>query len=168
MSDLTQPIGNYNFAVRLLDAASMLVSGIASLFGVTVTADAGFSEVRGLEGTLQVQEHPEGGTNNRVLKFPTRMTWSNITLSRGVGLSSEMWDWYADYYNGRGMRRDGLIVLMNDAREPVMFWKFKRGLPVKWTGPQLTGKGNEVAIESLEIAHEGLEVQLGPGLFSPV
>ncbi len=165
---MTQPIGNYNFAVRLLDAASMLVSGVAGLFGGNVTTDAGFSEVRGLEGTMQVQEHPEGGTNNRILKFPTRMAWSNITLSRGVGLSSEMWDWYSDYYNGRGMRRDGLIVLMNATRDPVMFWKFKRGLPVKWTGPQLTGKGNEVAIESLEIAHEGLEVQLGPGLFSPV
>jgi phage tail-like protein len=132
-----------------------------------VTDDAGFSEVRGLEGTLQVQEHPEGGTNNRVLKFPTRMTWGNITLFHGVGLSSEMWDWYSDYYNGRGMRRDGLIVLMNDARQPVIFWNFKRGFPVKWTGPQLVGKGNDVAIESLEIAHEGLEVQLGPGLPSP-
>lgn len=167
MSDMTQPVGNYNFVVRLLDAASTLVSGIAGLSGTKATVDAGFSEVRGLEGTMQVQEHPEGGTNDRVLKFPTRMTWSNITLSRGVGLSSEMWDWYSDYCNGRGVRRDGLIVLMNDARQPVIFWKFKRGFPVKWTGPQLTGKGNDVAVESLEIAHEGLEVQLGPGLINP-
>ena len=116
---MSDPVGNYNFAVRLLDAASMLVSGVASLFGVTITDDAGFSDVRGLEGTMQVQEHQEGGTNNRVLKFPTRMNWGNITLQRGVGLSTEMWDWYSAYYNNRGMRRDGLIVLMNDARDPV-------------------------------------------------
>jgi phage tail-like protein len=84
---------------------------------------------------------------------------------RGAGLSPQLWDWYFSYIRGTGKRRDGLIMLLNDTREPVMVWKFKRGLPVKWTGPTLSGRGNEVAIETLEIAHEGLEVQPGPGLF---
>jgi phage tail-like protein len=162
------PINGYNFAVRLLDAASMLVTAVGSLFGAHVTADAGFSECRGLEGQLQIEEQPEGGRNDRVLRFPTRMRWSNITLQRGVGLSPDLWAWYASYASGQGTRRDGLIVLMNDAREPVMFWKFTRGLPVRWTGPTLNARAGELAIESLEIAHEGLTVQPGPGLFSPV
>jgi phage tail-like protein len=159
------PVANYNFEVRLLDSATILVSAAANLFGIDTSPDAGFSEVRGLEGTWQLQDYPPGGVNGGVLRFPTRITWTNITLMRGVGLSKDLWDWYSSYVKGTGKRRDGLIMLLNDRREHVMVWKFKRGLPVKWTGPTLTGRGNEVAIESLEVAHEGLEVQPGPGLF---
>jgi phage tail-like protein len=162
---MADPVGNYNFRVRLLDAAATLIAGVAGLFGVELSDDAGFSECRGIEGTLQLQEYPEGGVNDRVHRFPTRMTWSNITLQRGVGLTPQLWDWYKAYLEGRGKRRDGLITLLNDQRNPVMVWKFKRGIPVKWTGPTLSGNGREVAIETLEIAHEGLEVEPGPGLF---
>jgi phage tail-like protein len=161
------PIGNYNFEVRLLDSATLLVSAVGNLLGLDVSPAAGFSECRGLEGTWQLQEYPEGGLNGGVRRFPTRIAWSNISLLRGVGLSSGLWDWYFSYINGSGRRRDGLILLLNDRRESVMVWKFKRGLPVKWTGPTLSGRGNDVAIETLEIAHEGLEVQPGPGLFGP-
>jgi phage tail-like protein len=159
------PVGNYNFRVRLLDTATILVGAASNLLGIEASADAGFSDCRGLEGTLQLQDHSEGGLNDRVRRFPTRMSWSNIDLQRGVGLTPELWDWYFSYIRGRGKRRDGLILLLNDQRSPVMVWKFKRGLPVKWTGPTLVGKGNDIAIETLEIAHEGLEVQPGPGLF---
>jgi len=164
---LTAPVGNYNFFVRLLDAASALVTGVGSAIGLDASPDAGFSECRGLEGTLETQDWSEGGRNDAVLRFPTRMTWSNLTLQRGSGLSSDMWDWYFSYAQGRGKRRNGLIMLVDDDREPVVVWGFKRGLPVKWTGPTLSGSGSEVAIESLEIAHEGLTVQPGPGLFGP-
>jgi phage tail-like protein len=160
------PVGAYNFRVRLLDAANILVSAFAGVLGMEVTADAGFSECRGLVGTLQVQDYSEGGLNDRVRHFPTRISWDNISLQRGVGLTPDLWDWYFSYVQGSGKRRDGLIILQNDQRAPVMVWKFKRGLPVKWTGPTLMGRGNELAIETLEIAHEGLEVQPGPGLFA--
>src|SRR6266851_3698329 len=110
---------------------------------------------------------PRRWLNDRVRKFPTRMAWSNITLQRGVGLSRDLWDWYFSYIRGQGRRRDGLVMLLDDQRSPVMVWRFKRGLPVKWTGPNLVARSNEVAIETLEIAHEGLEVQAGPGLFGP-
>ena len=159
------PVLNYNFEVRLLNSATLLISGVAGLLGIDVSPAAGFSECRGLEGTWQLQDYPEGGNNNTVRHFPTRVTWSHITLSRGVGLSDELWDWYFSYIRGNGKRRDGLIMLLNSQRDPVMVWKFKRGLPVKWTGPTMSGRGNEVAIEMMEIAHEGLEVQPGPGLF---
>jgi len=165
VADRRDPLGNYNFSVRLLDAGSALFGAIGGLLGLDVSQDAGFSECRGVEGTLQVQDWSEGGVNDRVLKFPTRMTWTNITLSRGVGISPEMWRWFFSYAQGRGKRRDGLIMLLNDRRDPVVIWKFRRGIPVKWTGPTLSARGNEIAIESLEIAHEGLEVQPGPGLF---
>lgn len=167
MTTLGQPIASYNFMVRLLDASHLLLGAIGGLFGKEMTADAGFSECRGLEGTLQTQDYPEGGLNDRVRKFPTRMTWSNITLQRGVGLSRDLWDWYFSYMRGEGRRRDGLVMLLNDQRQPVLVWRFTRGLPVKWTGPTLNALTSQVAIETLEIAHEGLEVQAGPGLFGP-
>ena len=53
-------------------------------------------------------------------------------------------------------RKDGLIVLMDAQHIPHNLWTFKRGFPVKFEGPTMKGAGNEVAIESLEIAHEGL------------
>ena len=167
MTTLSQPIASYNFMVRLLDASHLLLGAIGGLFGKDLSADAGFSECRGLEGTLQVQDYPEGGLNDRVRKFPTRMTWSTITLQRGVGLSRDLWDWYFSYMRGEGRRRDGLVILLNDQRTPVLVWRFQRGLPVKWTGPTLNAQTSQVAIETLEIAHEGLEVQAGPGLFGP-
>jgi phage tail-like protein len=164
MAGRKDPVGNYNFYVRLLDASELLVGAIASLFGAHPHVDAGFSECRGLEGTLQTQDYAEGGLNDRVRHFPTRMSWSNVVLQRGVGLSSDLWDWYFSYIRGEGRRRDGMVVLTNDTGDTVMVWKWRRGLPVKWSGPTLQGKGNEVAIETLEIQHEGLEVQRGTGL----
>lgn len=162
---MSRPVANYNFEVRLLDAATKIVAGVGRLFGADVHVDAGFRQCRGLEGTLEVEPYQEGGRNDTVLQFPTRMAWSNITLERGAGMSEDMWDWYRSYLTGRGKRRDGLIVLVNDRRDPVVYWKFRRGLPVRWTGPTLDALGRDVAIESIEIAHEGLTVQPGPGLF---
>ena len=62
---------------------------------------------------------------------------------------------------GRGQRKDGLIVLMDESRQPAKVWKFKRGIPMKWVGPSLNATQNAVAIESLEIAHEGLTLEVG-------
>ncbi len=84
-----------------------------------------------------------------------------------MAINRNLWDWFSAYAEGTGRRRDGLIMLLNDQRDPVAVWKFKRGIPVKWTGPTLSGRGNEVAIESIEIAHEGIDLQAGPGLFGP-
>jgi phage tail-like protein len=62
---------------------------------------------------------------------------------------------------GEGKRKDGLIVLMNDAREPVKVWKFIKGVPMKWNGPTLNAAQSAVAIEALEISHEGLLLEVG-------
>ena len=106
--------------------------------------------------SLKVEEYNEGGRNGAVLKFPTRVSWTNLTLKRGMTSSSELWDWHYSFVEGRGKRRDGIVVLQNDLHVPVNIWHFKRGLPVKWSGPALHASQNNVAIETLEIAHEGL------------
>ena len=83
-------------------------------------------------------------------------------------VSQSGWDWLYDFGEGKVKRKDGLIVLMDEKHIPHNVWTFKRGLPVKFQGPSLKAMGNEVAIESLEIAHEGLwqlsVLKLGAGL----
>lgn len=157
------PVLNHNFVISLLDSSS--VSGLFGSIGLSAIFDAalgGFSECGGLEMSLQVEEFREGGNNGRVLKFPTRVTWSNITLKKGVTSGTELWDWHYSFTEGKGKRRDGVIVLLDDRQVPHNVWYFRRGLPVKYTGPALNATQSSVAIESVEIAHEGLShVPLG-------
>jgi phage tail-like protein len=157
------PVLNHNFVISLLDSSS--VSGLFGSIGLSAIFDAalgGFSECGGLEMSLQVEEFREGGNNGRLLKFPTRVTWSNITLKKGVTSGTELWDWHYSFTEGKGKRRDGVIVLLDDRQVPHNVWYFRRGLPVKYTGPALNATQSSVAIESVEIAHEGLShVPLG-------
>ena len=111
---------------------------------------------------MQVEDYPEGGENRFVHKFPTRMTYSNLILKRGVSFSEDLWNWHFDYVQGKGKRRDGLIILRSELHIPVKVWIFKRGLPLKWTGPTFNASQSAVAIESLDIVHEGLEL-VSPG-----
>lgn len=149
------PFPSFNFYISLIDTSSTLAKVMTA---INFVAAGGFSDCSGLEGTLQVEEYPEGGENRFVHKFPTRMTYSNITLKRGIGFSEDLWNWHFDYVNGKGKRRDGLIFLQNELHIPVKVWIFRRGLPLKWSGPTLNASQNAVAIESLEIVHEGLEL----------
>jgi phage tail-like protein len=148
------PVLAYNFLIAFVDSSSLL--GLAAA-AVQSAVAGGFSECGGLESSLQVEEYREGGRNGGVLKFPTRVTWGNLTLKRGLTADSDLWEWYDGFVQGRGRRRDGLIVLQNDLHLPVAIWQFRRGLPVKWTGPAMNAGQNAVALETLEIAHEGLQ-----------
>ncbi len=158
------PVLNHNFVISLLDSSSASsLFGSVSMSAIFDDALGGFSECGGLEMSLQVQEFQEGGNNGRLLKFPTRVTWSNIMLKKGVTSGTALWDWHYAFTAGRGSRRDGVIVLLNDRHLPNNIWYFRRGLPVKYTGPALNATQSSVAIESIEIAHEGLS-QVPPGL----
>jgi phage tail-like protein len=147
------PVMSYNFLVTLVDSSSLLT---IALSGIQNAVMGGFSECSGLEMALQVEEYREGGSNGTILKFPTRISWANIRLRRGVVASDDLWRWHFSFVEGKGKRRDGTIILQNDAHQPVRVWNFVRGLPVKWTGPAMHAAQNQVAIEELEIAHEGV------------
>jgi phage tail-like protein len=149
------PFKGYNFLIKLLDSSSQLVDAPTPIENGAL---GGFSECSGLEMTLEVEPYQEGGNNGTVRQFPTRITWGNIRLKRGVVLSDELWEWHYGFVEGKGKRRDGLIVLRNDQHEPVKAWQFTRGLPAKWTGPTMDATQNQVAVEELEIAHEGLKL----------
>lgn len=150
------PLPAFNFEIVLIDSASTPgeIKG-----GVKREAVGGFSECSGLESTLETFDYFEGGINDRVHRFPTRFSYSNIILKRGVVLKEDLWLWHRDFIEGKGKRRDGLIILRNENYEPVKTWAFFRGLPVKWTGPTFNAQASEISIETLEIAHEKLELQ---------
>jgi phage tail-like protein len=154
------PLPAFNFLIALLDTSSDF-STIKS--GVTGLALGGFSECSGLESTLETMDYLEGGLNDRVHRFPTRFNYSNIVLKRGVGFGEDLWLWHQEFVEGKGKRRDGHIILQNELKIPIKIWSFSKGLPVKWTGPTFNATASEISIETLEIAHEKLELTLSPG-----
>ncbi len=153
----TDPVLNHNFLISLIDTSSALaIVKSAALSAITDVALGGFSECTGLEMSLDVKDYEEGGRNGAVLKFPTRVKWANITLKKGIGASTALWDWHYSFAEGKGTRRDGMIVLLTDLKLPHNIWFFRRGLPIKYSAPALNATQNNVAIEALEIAHEGI------------
>lgn len=120
------------------------------------TPTAGFSECTGLEIGMDIEEFKEGGNNGTTLRFPTRVKWTNIRIKRGIALSDDLWQWHYGFVQGTVSRRDGVITLLDETQSPVKVWSFKRGLPVRWTGPSLNATQSQVAFEEIEIAHEGL------------
>jgi len=117
----------------------------------------GFSEVAGLQAESEVQEYREGGVNEYIHKRagPIRYA-SNLTLKRGITDATALWPWFHDVMNGKIERKNVSIVLMDSAGEEKRRWNFQRAYPVKWVGPDLRGGTAEVAVETVELAHDGL------------
>jgi phage tail-like protein len=158
------PVMACNFRISLLDSTSSL-SAVATvaLSSVLSHPAGGFSECTGLEMALDVQEFMQGGGNDTVLKFPTRIKPTTLVLKRGLTTKTDLWLWFYGFVRGVGRRRDGLVIVQNAAHDPHTVWGFRRGLPVKYAGPQLSASHSAVAIESIEIAHEGLYQMAGAG-----
>jgi phage tail-like protein len=120
-----------------------------------------FSEVSGLDIEVQVIEYRDGSSPEY---SPIKMTgipkYSNITLKRGIiPQDTYFFSWINNTALNKPDRRDLTISLLNEEHSPVMTWKVKRAFPVKLQGPVLKATGNEVAIETLELAHEGLVIE---------
>jgi phage tail-like protein len=128
----------------------------AFLVEIDGVARAAFSEVSGLESETAVIEYRTGG-ENVVRKLPGLTKFGNIILRRGVTQDADLWNWRKSVVEGSIDRRNGSIVLLDDKRNEIVRWNFQSGWICKWEGPTLNAKANEVAIETIEIAHEGLE-----------
>lgn len=121
----------------------------------------GFSEVSGLDVETEVIEYRDGSSPEyHSIKMPGRQKFSNITLKRGTFKgNNEFFDWWNTKALNTIERRDLTISMLNENHEPVVVWKVKEAWPIKVQSTDLKSDGNEVAIETLEIAHEGLVVQ---------
>lgn len=120
---------------------------------------AAFSEVSGLEARLEVIEYRTGSEPLAVRKLPGLKSFTNLTLKRGITGDTAFWDWIRAALDGQVQRVDGTIALLDEARNPVLRWRFRRGWPCRYAGPSLSAGSSEVALETLEIAHEGLELE---------
>jgi phage tail-like protein len=120
-----------------------------------------FTEVSGLTQELQAVDYRTGDSPDySMVKMPGLRKYNNITLKRGITKSdNEFFLWLNTVKLNEIERRDITVSLLNEKHEPVMVWLAHNAFPVKVEGPGLKASGNEVAIESIEIAHEGLVLQ---------
>ncbi|MBD1846403.1 phage tail protein [Cyanobacteria bacterium FACHB-63] len=117
----------------------------------------GFSRVSGLSSEIVLEEYQEGGVNGSH-KFPTRVNYPPLVLSRGLTDIDTLWSWYWNASQGNVLRLNGSIMLLDRQRIPVVWWNFRSAYPVKWTGPEFEASNtNQLAIESIELVHSGLE-----------
>jgi len=120
----------------------------------------GFTEVTGLDMQVEAIEYREGNSKEySKIKMPGLHKFSNITLKRGSFTGDkEFYAWLNTVSLNTVERRDLSISLLNEKHEPVFTWKVKNAFPVKVQASDLKADGNEVAIETLELAHEGLNI----------
>ncbi|MBI3560635.1 MAG: phage tail protein [Gammaproteobacteria bacterium] len=118
---------------------------------------AGFKECYGLDSEQDIVEYREGNDKLAVRQLPGLVRFSNIVLKRGVTDDAELWNWRKNAQDGKVLRKNGSIILLDDTGVEKGRWNFTDAWPVKWVGPQFNATGNEVAIETLEITHEGVD-----------
>lgn len=133
------PYGNYNFLIE--------IDGITR---------AAFQQVSGFDSTIDIIEHREGGQNTTVRKLPGMTKFSNIQLRWGITDDLQLYQWHRQAIDGDLQRKNGSIVLLDRRGEEAARWNFFSAWPSKYDAPDLNAEGNDVAIETMELAHEGL------------
>ncbi|WP_343605897.1 phage tail protein [Fluviicola sp.] len=121
----------------------------------------GFTEISGLDSELEVIEYRQGASPEySKIKMPGMRKFSNITMKRGMFQGdNEYYEWLNSVQLNTIERRDITISLLNQDHEPIVVWKVRNAFPTKVQSTDLKADGNEVAIESMEIVHEGLSIQ---------
>ena len=121
----------------------------------------GFTEASGLDVETEIIEYRQGASPEyHKIKMPGMQKFSNITLKRGTFQGdNEFYDWFKTINLNNVERRDLTLSLLNEAHEPIIVWKIRNAFPTKVQSTDLKADGNEVAIETLELAHEGLVIQ---------
>ena len=134
------PIAKYRFKVKAGDL------------------EAGFSEVTGYDATIEPTEYREGSMAALTpIKVAGIRKYSNITLKWGVTKSEELYKWMSKGFAAGVDRRTVEITLYDDDNTAVATWLIINAWPTKYTGPEFNATSSDVAIESLELAHEGME-----------
>lgn len=119
---------------------------------------AGFSECSGLLAEMETFEYVEGGENTYTHKLPVRVKYSNVTLKRGLDPGQDLLKWFENCMTGKVQRKNISIMLYGQepGGSPLMKWDLRDAFPVKWVGPEMRSESGAVAVETLEIAHEGI------------
>jgi phage tail-like protein len=138
-----QPYRTYNFRVE--------IDGIG---------EAQFAEVVVPTAEIAVVEYREGADKSSATrKLPGRVKYGNVVLKRGITADLALYQWFRAVSQGDFQPRNVLIVLLDAQRQDVRRWLARDAWPVKYEGPALNAKNNEVAIETLELAVEEIEIE---------
>ena len=116
----------------------------------------GFSEVTGFDASIDVIEYREGDMVTTPMKLPGLKKYGNITLRQGLADSMVLYDWIAEGVNGAVQRKTITITLLDEEENPAASWQVINAWPTKYNAPDFNATSSEVAIETLEIAHEGM------------
>lgn len=118
---------------------------------------AGFADCSGFGSNIEVVEYREGGDPATVRKLPGKNSYPDITLKWGLTDSRELYDWHLSALQGRVARRNGSVILLDDLGQEKVRWNFFTAWPSKYDAPDLSAKGNDVAIDTLTLSCERLE-----------
>ncbi len=135
----TYPYGRFRYEVE--------IDGIAA---------GGFSEVTGFDASIDVMEYREGDMVQTPMKIPGLKKYGNITLKKGLADSRALYDWLDEGVTGEVNRKTITITLLDATKTAVASWRVINAWPIKYTAPDFNATSSEVAVESLEIAHEGM------------
>lgn len=120
---------------------------------------ARFSECSGLEFENETFDYKEGGLNSRVHRFPGRFKFTNLTLKKGIATDGQtLWDWVQKMVKGQIETHNVTVTLYDlTGDQPLRTWVLKDAYPIKWTSGNLSAESSNIAIETLILAHQGME-----------
>lgn len=122
-----------------------------------VLCSGAFSEVTGLEATMEAKVIKEGGRNYGPVQRAGPVTFATVVLKRGMTTTRHLWRWFELVSGGKyAYRLAAVVTLMDAAGGPKLRWRLEKAMPVKFKAADLNARGNEVGIEELHLAHEGL------------
>ncbi len=125
------------------------------------SAEMSFQEVSGLDAEAQPIEYRHGNSPEfSVIKMPGLKKFSDVTMKKGVFKGdNKFWDWFTEIQMNVIKRKPITISLLDEGGNPTMVWTLTNAWPTKVTGTDLKSQGNEVAVETIVIAHEGLKIE---------
>jgi phage tail-like protein len=123
--------------------------------------EGAFAECSGMKAEREILTHKEGGLNNYVHKLPGRTTYGDITLRKGVMFTIELWDWFAEGMKDGGVKRRDFTIFQYSSyfNIPARWYHVKNAYPVSWEGSNLRTDSNQLAMESLTLTFETLELE---------
>jgi phage tail-like protein len=164
------PLPGFNFHVHFIqrqpDVGPPSDAKFTPMANIKTGVTGAFSEISGLEATMEPKVIKEGGRNYGAVQRVGPVTFATVVLKRGIILQRHLWNWWALFAGadgatnggwGGGSRADVMIALIKDGK-PVLGWKLVNAMPVKFRASDLNARGTEVAIEELHLAHEGLNM----------
>jgi phage tail-like protein len=147
MSTRATPLGGFFFGFKITSGPLHMDSSQGTAF---------FKQISGLKSEAEIQDFNEGGNTGFTRKLVGGCKWPNLVLKQGFTGDIRLFKWKL-----APERVNGTIIQFGPDHKEVCRWEFVKGYPVKWDGPDLDGSKNEIAIESIEIAHEGLTMHKG-------